>query len=86
MAIGAMSAAQERGLSVGQHISITGFDNIPMAEHAHPTLTTVHQPIYQIGRRVCELLIRMIRNEPIEETQVILQPSLVVRRSTGPVV
>ena len=85
MAFGAMSAAQERGLSVGEQISITGFDNIPMAEHAHPTLTTVHQPIYQIGRRVCELLIRMIRNEPLEETQVILKPTLIVRRSTGPV-
>ncbi len=84
MAFGAMSAAQERGLSVGQQISISGFDNIPMAEHTHPTLTTVHQPIYQIGRRVCELLIRTIRNEPIEETQVILKPSLIVRRSTGP--
>jgi DNA-binding LacI/PurR family transcriptional regulator len=56
-----------------------------MAEHAHPTLTTVHQPIYQIGRRVCELLIRKIRNEPLETTQVILKPSLIIRRSTGPV-
>jgi len=85
MAFGAMSAAQERGLSVGKQISITGFDNIPMAEHAHPTLTTVQQPIYQIGRRVCELLIRTIRNEPLDETQVILKPTLIVRRSTGPV-
>lgn len=84
MAFGAMSAAQDRGLVVGRQVSITGFDNIPMAEHAHPTLTTVHQPIYQIGRRVCELLIRLIRNELLDTTQVILQPSLVVRRSTGP--
>lgn len=84
MAIGAMSAVQERGLSVGKQISITGFDNIPMAEHAHPTLTTVDQPIYQIGRRVCDLLIRMIRNEPPTETQVILKPRLIMRRSTGP--
>jgi LacI family transcriptional regulator len=85
MAIGAMSAAQERELVVGKQISISGFDNIPMAEHAHPTLTTVHQPIYQIGRRVCELLIRKIRNEPLETTQVILKPSLIIRLSTGPV-
>jgi len=84
MAFGAMSATQERGLTVGKQISITGFDNIPMAEHAHPTLTTVQQPIYQIGRRVCELLIRIVHNEQVDERQVILQPSLIVRRSTGP--
>ena len=83
MAIGAMSAAQEQGLVVGKHISISGFDDITMAEHAHPTLTTVHQPIYQIGRQVCELLIRKIRKEPLETTRVILKPSLIVRRSTG---
>lgn len=84
MAIGAMSAAQARDLSVGKQISITGFDNIPMAEHAHPPLTTVDQPIYQIGRRVCELLIRKIRGNPNDEHQILLKPTLIVRRSTGP--
>ncbi len=83
MALGAMSTAQERGLVVGQDISITGFDDIPWAEHAHPPLTTVHQPIYQIGTMVCEMLIKVIKGEPLPKQQVILQPSLVVRESSG---
>lgn len=84
MAFGAMSAAQERGLVVGKDLSITGFDNIPMAEHSHPPLTTVDQPIYKIGSIVCEMLIKHIRGEAQEVEQVLLTPSLVIRQSCGP--
>jgi DNA-binding LacI/PurR family transcriptional regulator len=83
MALGAMSAAQERGLVVGQDIAITGFDDTPWAEHAHPPLTTVHQPIYRIGTMVCEMLVKVIRGEEVAERQIILQPSLVIRQSSG---
>ncbi len=82
MALGAISAAQQLGLEVGDDVAITGFDNIPLAEHCHPPLTTVHQPIYQIGEMVCEMLIKQIRAEPLEQKQIILQPSLMVRQST----
>ena len=84
MALGAMSAAQERGLVVGRDISITGFDDIPPAEHAHPPLTTLNQPVYQIGTIVCEMLVKVISGQEISKPQLILQPSLVVRQSTGP--
>jgi len=84
MALGAMRAAQEIGLKVGQDIAIAGFDNIPMAEHAHPPLTTVDQPIYTIGRMLSSMLIRLIRQEEVAEQQVLLQPSLVVRQSSAP--
>jgi LacI family transcriptional regulator len=83
MAFGAMSAAQDRGLIVGKDISITGFDNIPMAEYSHPPLTTVHQPLYQIGGMVCEMLIQKIQGQALEEEYVLLQPELIVRNSTG---
>jgi LacI family transcriptional regulator len=83
MAFGAMSAAQERGLIVGEDIAITGFDDIPMAEHSHPPLTTLRQPIYRIGNIVCEMLIRIIQGVPLESDQVILKPYLVVRQSSG---
>ena len=82
MALGAISAAQQLGLEVGSDLAITGFDNIPLAEHCHPPLTTVHQPIYQIGEMVCEMLIKQIRAEPLEQEQIILQPSLMVRQSS----
>lgn len=83
MAFGAMSAAQDRGLVVGKDISITGFDNIPMAEHSFPSLTTLHQPIYQIGGMVCEMLIKLIREEAIEKKHILLKPELIVRQSSG---
>lgn len=83
MALGAMNTAQERGLVVSKDISISGFDDIPLAEHAHPPLTTLHQPIYKIGTMVCQMLIRVITGEPEANQQIILQPSLMVRQSTG---
>ena len=83
MAFGAMSAAQERGLVVGRDIAITGFDDIPMAEHSHPPLTTVHQPVYKIGGMVCEMLIKLIQGEHLEQEHIVLKPTLVVRQSCG---
>jgi LacI family transcriptional regulator len=83
MALGAISAAQKRGLVVGRDIAITGFDDIPLAEHSHPALTTIRQPIYDIGRRICDMLIRLIRGEELTERHVLLQPELVVRESSG---
>jgi len=83
MALGAMSAIQERGLVVGRDVAVTGFDDIPMAEHSHPPLTTVHQPIYQIGKMVCEMLIRLLQGQELASRQVILAPKLIVRQSCG---
>jgi LacI family transcriptional regulator len=83
MALGALTAAQERGLIVGRDVAITGFDDIPPAQYSHPPLTTVHQPIYRIGRMICDMLIKSIRGEPLPERHVLLRPSLVIRRSSG---
>ena len=83
MAFGAMSASQDRGLAVGSDISITGFDNIPMSAHSHPSLTTIDQPIYQIGSMVCEMLVQCVRGETLEQKQVLLQPELNIRGSSG---
>lgn len=83
MAIGAMSAVQERGLVVGKDIAITGFDDIPTAEYSHPPLTTLHQPIYKIGRMVCKMLINKIQGKELEQEQIILKPRLIVRQSSG---
>ncbi len=84
MAIGAMTAAQERGLQVGVDLSVTGFDNTTMAEHSHPPLTTADQPIHEIGGTLCELLVRRLRDEHAPPEQVVMTPALIVRHSTGP--
>jgi LacI family transcriptional regulator len=83
MALGAMSAAQQRGLVVGQDIAVTGFDDIPLAEHSHPSLTTVRQPIYDIGCQICNMLIQLVQGKELEERHVLLQPQLIVRASSG---
>lgn len=82
MALGAISAARELGLNVGQDVAVTGFDDVPLAAHAHPPLTTVRQPIYEIGRRICRMLIRLLRGEPLEQRQALLEPELVIRASS----
>ena len=83
LALGAMSAAQEQGLVVGQDIGVIGFDDIPSAAYCHPSLTTIRQPMYEIGTRLCHMLIQVIKGKEIEERQVILPPTLVVRESCG---
>jgi LacI family transcriptional regulator len=83
MAMGAISAIQDSGLAVGKDISVTGFDNIPSAAYTHPPLTTVSQPIFQIGGMVCEILIRMVKQISLEKKQIRLNPSLIERQSTG---
>jgi len=85
MALGAIAAAQERGLTVGRDIAVVGFDDIPLAEHSHPSLTTVRQPIYEIGHTICHMLIQLIQGNELAERHIILKPELVVRESsTGP--
>ncbi len=83
MATGVMSAAQGLGLTVGRDLAVTGFDDVPLAEHSHPSLTTVRQPVYEIGQRICEMLIHLLRGETLKERHVILEPQLVVRDSCG---
>jgi LacI family transcriptional regulator len=83
MALGAISAVHERGLDVGRDVAVVGFDDIPLAEHSHPPLTTVHQPIYDIGKIVSRMLIQVIEGEELTERHIILEPRLVVRESSG---
>lgn len=84
LALGAMSEAHARGLVIGRAVSITGFDDIMLAEYIHPPLTTVHQPAAEFGARVAQMLVQVIHGEPMLVKQQILKPQLVVRQSCGP--
>ena len=83
MAFGAMEAAQERGLVVGRDVAVIGFDDVPLAAYFRPALTTVHQPIYDIGKTLSQMLIKIIKGEELAQRQIILRPELVVRESSG---
>lgn len=83
MALGVISAVQGLGLTVGRDVAVAGFDDIPLAEHAHPPLTTVRQPIYEIGKCICGMLIQLLRGQALEERHMILESQLIVRESSG---
>lgn len=83
MAFGVMRAIQERGLRVGEEVAVGGFDDVPTAEHIHPGLTTIRQPIYEVGQQLVTLLIQRIRGEVKEDIQQLLQPELIIRASSG---
>lgn len=83
LAAGAIWRAKELGLAVPGDLSITGFDDIELARHVHPALTTVHVPHREMGRRAAEELVQMIdQGQP--PRSVALQTSLVLRASLGP--
>lgn len=83
IAVGALNAATCAGLNVGTDIAITGYDNVPMTELLNPPLTTVHQPIRQVGEHVVDLLLKQLQGEPVEQPGVLLKPELVVRASSN---
>lgn len=83
-AIGVMNAADERGIIVGKDVSVVGFDDVPMSQYLRPALTTLRQPISHVAELLVTMLKARIENKPIEQTQHIILPELVVRASTGP--
>ncbi len=80
-AVGAIQAIREAGLSVPGDISVVGFDDIDLASHVHPALTTVRQDTNTIGRKAIELLDALITDEETEPPEAIVPTTLVVRES-----
>ena len=86
MAIGVMWAAREVGLKVPADLSIVGFDDLDVASHSNPPLTTVHQPIREKGEEAARLLLRMIANPDYERPEhKVLETRLIIRGSTAPI-
>ena len=84
VAIGAMHAAAERGLRVPVDLSVTGFDDSDVARASTPQLTTVRQPLAEMGRIAVSLLVRLIARHTVDARHVELATELVVRGSTAP--
>jgi LacI family transcriptional regulator len=83
MAFGVMDAAKEAGLSIGRDISIVGFDDIDMASHTHPALTTVRQPLAEMGETALEMLVALLQGRTVLNLQREMPTELIVRDSTG---
>lgn len=82
MTIGAMECLVQRGLSVPDDVAIVGFDSIPWADLIRPTLTTVAQPTYEVGRRAAQLLTRRVGDPGGKSERVVLPTSLQIRGSS----
>jgi DNA-binding LacI/PurR family transcriptional regulator len=84
MALGAIRAAKRAGRSVPGDVSIVGFDDSFLMNCTEPPLTTVRQPIEPMSRMVIELLAQQVAGQVIQHDELLFEPELVVRASTGP--
>jgi LacI family transcriptional regulator len=82
-ALSAMTALREAGHKVPEDVSVMGFDDIEFASIAHPPLTTIRQPLHEMGATAAELLIRKFANDE-SVRNICVRPELVVRSSTCP--
>ena len=84
VAVGTLRAAAERGIRVPEDLSVVGFDDSEQAAIVTPALTTVRQPLAEMGRMAVSLLSRLLDHQRLEALHVELATKLVVRDSTAP--
>jgi DNA-binding LacI/PurR family transcriptional regulator len=84
MALGVLRALAEAGIPVPDQVSVVGFDDVPEAAYFAPPLTTVRQEFAEVGSLALKLLLSQLAEESPEEAHLVVQPRLVVRRSTAP--
>ena len=83
-AIGAIRALKDRGLRVPEDVSVVGFDDILSAAYQNPSLTTIRQPLQQMGLTAARILLQRIRGQATFPDAVSIQPELMIRESTCP--
>jgi DNA-binding LacI/PurR family transcriptional regulator len=84
IAVGTLHAAAHLGLRVPEQLSVLGFDNVSLASFVIPPLTTVAQPIYEIGEAAVSILLRQLQDPQAEPETVMLDTELIIRQSTAP--
>jgi DNA-binding LacI/PurR family transcriptional regulator len=84
-AIGSIRAFQEAGLRVPEDVSVVGFDDIKIAVHNNPSLTTVRQPLEEMGEIAARTLLNRIEEHAVWVPDIAIEPELVVRNSTAKV-
>ncbi|USD43788.1 substrate-binding domain-containing protein [Vibrio sp. SCSIO 43135] len=81
MAMGVINAANEKGIKIPEDVSLIGYDDIHIAKFMSPSLTTIHQPKYRLGKAAVETLLKKLEKETEEAQVVQLEPTLVERAS-----
>ena len=85
LALGAIRAVRRAGLSVPGDVSVVGYDDSAFMNCTDPPLTTVRQPIESMGKAAVALLVNQMENVSVYPEELLFEPELVVRGSTGPV-
>lgn len=85
MALGAVRGARVRGLSVPADVSIIGYDDSHLMAFTDPPLTTIRQPVRLMCEAAVSALLRAMQGTPLDTTEVLFHPDLVIRGSTAPV-
>ncbi len=82
IAIGALKAIKDSGLTCPNDIAVVGVDNIPFASMMNPTLTTISQPSYEMGSNAVRMLLNKLNNPELEVKSILLPHELIIRDST----
>jgi len=83
MALGALTAARERGVRIPDDIALVGFNDIVLAKLSSPPLTTVRTPIYEMGALAAQMLVKRVKGEDVSPAGIVLKSELVIRESSG---
>jgi DNA-binding LacI/PurR family transcriptional regulator len=83
MAIGVMNAALNLGVRVGPELAVTGFDDSPPMQYMVPGLSSVQQPVWEVGRIAAEMLQGILNDAPPQNQSVLLEPTFIVRESSS---
>lgn len=81
--LGAIAALHDAGIAIPDDVALVSFDDLPIARYCVPPLTTVRFPAIEFGAKSAELLVRLVRGEPVERRHVYLETELIVRSSCG---
>src|SRR5215472_3252088 len=84
IAVGTLHAAWKAGLSLPRDLSVTGFDDVPLARYTMPELTTAAQPVFEMGKQAALRLLRRISKPDVKARRTLLPTSIVIRSSTAP--
>lgn len=84
LAVGVLQACRKNGKSVPKDVSLIGFDNTFLSDIVYPPLTTIAQPIYDMGRKTVSLLIQAVESGTQPTETILIEPELVIRESTRP--
>lgn len=81
IAAGVVKAMQDADIKVPEEISIVGFDDIPLAEHMSPPLTTIRQPTLEMGGAAAKLVLNKLKGKEVHKVPRVFPPELIIRKS-----